>query len=482
MTPLPVVAVAARWQSVRYGFLFVPGLVAAGGMLLAVGLVMLDRAGGADGLPAFFAGDAAAARAALSTIATALITVAGLSFSITIVSLQLLSQQFSPRALRGFLADRLTQFIAGWFLGVFAYSLVVLRSLRSEGGSDPFVPSLSITVAMALAVVGVGLLLVFIHHMSNSIQLSTVAARIGRGALEALDTLYPDPFGTPGEDGRERDDLLERWYGAGQPEFLYPDRPGHVTSVMLDRAPEKVGGRGLRVHVLVAPGDFAAPSRAYAAVWPGEGGQGIQAALAAAVAVGNERDLEQDLGYTLRQLADIAIRALSPGVNDPTTAVTAIRYAEEILTRLATRGLPSPIRRYPANDATVVVTRRSFGEYVDVGVTQVGRHAVDDVRVVCELLEAIGRIARAAARARAGERSALLLRTGRALGGAAADRAATSSDRAEIRNAIDEMARPDGPAGTPFGDRPGRALGAAGARVGTDGPTPEDHHGPIDHP
>jgi uncharacterized membrane protein len=431
--------VRARMRNLFYGFAFLPAVIAVVLIGLAIGLVQLDRTGGAHGLDVGFGADAPTARTVLQTIATALITVAGVTFSITVVSLQLVSQQFSPRALRGFLADRINQVVAGAFVGIFAYSLLVLRAVRSDvAAQTQFVPSLSVTVAIGLAIVTLVLLLVFIHHMSTSIQLSSIAARIGRETLAGLGTLYPQRFGRPA--AADRAQLVSEWHADGSPCLVYPERPGFVQSVTLDDLPAEITGEPVRIHVPVMPGSFISPGEPIAEVWAHDPGR-LERALRAAVVIGNERELAQDTGYGLRQLADIAIRALSPGVNDPTTATTSIRYAGAVLAALSGRAFPDDVRRYP-DGSMVAVARPQFAHFVDVAITQPGRYATDP-RVARVLLEQAALSAHSAARCGADDRTRAVIAAARRVAETAGRAAGARADADSIREAL--AALPDLP-------------------------------------
>ena len=391
-------AFQARGRALLYGFLVLPSAVVLAFVALAFLLTSVDATGGNHGV-AGFGGDAA--RSILSTIATALITVAGLTFSIMIVSLQLVSQQFSPRAMRNFLGDHVTQLVAGSFVGIFAYCLLVLRTVRQGDGGPEFVPGLSVSVSIALGVLTLGLLLVFIHHMSQSIQLSSIAARITREASSALETLYPEPFGE--ERGNPPRELLARWSARGAPERVHPPRPGFVQTVELDALVEARGLSDVRLHVAVAPGDFVTGETVLAELWPAD--EKMTDAVRGVIAVGSEREVAQDVGYALGQLSYIAIRALSPGVNDPTTAVTCIGYLQDVLERLAERRFPAAVRRYDDAGVVAVLRRSSFTEHLDK-LLEVGRHAREIDRVHRRVREALEQVAAAAARAGAVERAA----------------------------------------------------------------------------
>ena len=389
----------ARVRVLLYGFLVLPSAVAAGFVAFAFLITSIDALGGAHGVGGF-GGDAPTARSILSTIATALITVSGLTFSITIVSLQLVSQQFSPRAMRNFLGDRVNQVVAGSFVGIFAYCLLVLRTVRQGEPSPDFVPGLSVTFAIGLGVATLALLLVFIHHMSQSIQLSTIAWSVARGTISSLDKLYPESFGSSKPE--PGDELLQRWRRDGGGKVVHAARPGYVQAVAVDRLVEQGQLEHARIHVAVAPGDFASSSTVVAELWDADGE--TAGAVGAVIAIVNERDVGQDVGYGLQQLADIAIKALSPGVNDPTTAFTAVRYLQSILELLAGRDFPAEVRRFDEADVVAVLRRHSFDEYLGT-LVEVGRHAGDDERVSGVVAEAFEAIARAAREAGAEERA-----------------------------------------------------------------------------
>lgn len=395
----------SRWQALRSAFWALPALITAAMIGLAILLVEIDRASGADGTDWAFSGDAEAARGILSTVAGSLITVAGLSFSITIVTLQLVSGQFTPRALRGFLSDRINQSVAGAFVGTFAYCLIVLRSIRSEepDGSDGFVPALAVSSAIALALGALALLLLFIHHMGQLIQVSNITAQIARATLAAAGRLYPEAFGAESEGAGAR---LERWREEGAPDRVEPARPGYVRRIDEERVAEALPD-GARALIAVQPGRFVTEGAAAVEVWPAgrltaEG----RNALRDAVEVESERDLEQDVGFGIRQLADIALRALSPGVNDPTTAVTCIGYLQAVLERLAARGFPANLRVLPDRGLELVASRASFSDHAEEAFGELGLATAPLPRVAAALQEALAAVARAARAAGAEDRAA----------------------------------------------------------------------------
>ena len=382
-------------RNVRYNYLVLPGAIALAFAGLALGLTWADRAGGEQGVLGLFPSGPPAARAVLAAIATAVATVAGVSFSITVLSLQLVSQQFTPRALRGFLGDRLNQTIAGVFVGVFVYCLVALRAV--EEGEQSFLPGLTVTVAVFLAFVALGLLLVFIHHMGHAIQVSNIAKRIADATLAAAEYPYPGSYGE-GVDDEDPEALVTRWERESPPTLVYPGEPGFVQS--LDDVPGTIDGRSFRIELLVAPGDFVTARHPLARVWTSADQDACAKALRRAITITAERDLRQDVGYGIRQLADIAVKALSPSVNDPTTATTCVGYLQAILERVVESPRPARVRWYGDKDVTIVMRRDSFSDYLQ-SLIQVSRYATSDARVVDALLHATLRVAQAAADAAA---------------------------------------------------------------------------------
>lgn len=423
------------WRNTVDGFWFVPGALALAYVALALLLIEVDRAaGGEQGVRYGFGGDAGAARDVLTTIAGSLITVAGLAFSITIVVLTMVSSQFTPRALRSFLADRVNQVVAGTFVGIFAYSLVVLRAVRGDDVGERFVPGLSVSVAILLALVALALLLVFIHHMGQSVQLAHIVARIGKQTLRAIETLYPERYGREVEPGA--DELVERWRREGSPAVVSPARPGYVQSVEPDRIAELLAAPGVRLRVAARPGDFVTEADPLVEAWPAEAVSEENAdAVRDCVTVANEREVGQDAAFGLRQLADIALRGLSPGVNDPSTALAALGYARAALEGLAEREIPAGERRF--GEVTAVLESRTFDELVEEPVGEVARYAAASARVATGLLDLLAAVAERASAAGAADRLPVLARLVEAVVEPAADAAASDYERRRVAEARD---------------------------------------------
>jgi uncharacterized membrane protein len=417
----------ARRADLAQSLGLVPGAMVAVFIVLGIGLVELDGVLELEGVRFVFAGDGSAARTVLSVIAGSLITVAGLTFSITMVALQLTSSQFSPRVLRTFFADRVTQVTIGTYVGTFAYALLVLRSVGTFGDSG-FVPRLSVTFATLLGIAAVVLLIVFLQHVAQMIQVSHIMGAIAKDTLDRIDALYPVRFGAPAAD--------EPPAGGGTPPGgVRPTRPGYVQRVELEELAKRLCGEADRLAVRVCPGDFAGLETTLADVWPAEAADRCCWDIRDAIPIRRERDLQDDIDFGLRQLADTAIKALSPGVNDPATAVTCIRYLGTILARLAERSLPPAVREFPESGLVVTVRQRTFEEHLAV-LEQINRYIGGDGWVACELLAALATTADAAERHGAVQRAHASAGLARAVAAQAEREAANADDRAAIRRAL----------------------------------------------
>jgi len=390
-------AIRARWRDLLDGFWFVPGLISLWGPVLALLCVWIDSRLGPIHAPFFFTGNATAASGVLSAIAGAVMAVLGLVFSITIVTLQLVTSQFTPRALRGFLADRMTQSVAGGFLGLFGYALLVLTTVHDpvQTGTG-FVPVISITVAIGCSFLGLVLLLLFFHHTAESIQVFNITAKLAKETLHALEHLSP-----PWDDEarrEQRDSVVPHWEASSPPQRLCATRSGYVQSIAFHHLLQVIPHLepGLRIHLLVCPGDFVTQETVILDLWTSSPLRETEiTALRRCVIISNQRDMLQDPGFGMRQLTDIALRAMSPAVNDPTTAVNCIQYLQVIFERLIRYRISEVLSQVPGGTSLLVIRTRTFQEYLGVFV-EIGRVTTDNARVADALLSALEAVARIA--------------------------------------------------------------------------------------
>ncbi len=317
---------ASAW---RRSLWVLPALVVLAGVALAVVLAFVDPGLSAlQSAPRIFTVSPDSARGVLTAIATSMLSVAGVVFSITIATLSLTSQQFTSRVLRTFVRDRGNQLVLGVFLGVFAYCLVVLRFVSSPSKGPGYAPQLAVLVGIGLAFVGVGFLIYFIDHVANSIQASTIISRI---AVETMQVL------AQGDRSGEKpipDALRPRCETCAS--VVQAHESGYVREVDLRSLGELAAERGWRIRLLTVVGRFAAEGDDVLCVADDAGGPSELDAdderrLLSAVRQSPVGEIHADPGFGVRQLVDIALKALSPGINDVTTALTCIDYLGAVL-------------------------------------------------------------------------------------------------------------------------------------------------------
>ena len=250
--------------------------------------------------------------------------------------------------------------------------------------------------------------------------------------------MYPAHFGESCE--AEDAHVLLRSWRSQRPGRVLPNRPGYVQRVGVDDLSDRLGRRVERVAFLVCPGDFVSVEMPIMETWPAEVAEECGEELLDVVVIGSERDLSQDVDFGLRQLADTAMKGLSPGINDPMTAVTCIGYLRSILVRLVERAEPPAVRRLPDHDVTVIVRRRGFDEHLEV-IRQVGRYVEADAWVAGELLRALAACADAARRSGAHERARSVQELAGSIAEQSARLAGNDRDRARIEALGAEVAR-----------------------------------------
>jgi uncharacterized membrane protein len=330
--------------SINSSFWFIPSLCLIAALALGVALVEMDAAMDAAALaarwPRLLGAGAEGARGTLAAIATSMITVAGVVFSVTVVALSLAAGAYSPRVLRTFMRDRPTQTAFGVFVGIFAYCLVVLRTIRAPDTGDPFVPSLAVLVALMLALAGIWTLVYFIHHLAVAIQVSTIVERIADETRTAIDRVFVGDF----ESKEAQRNSVELEPDGPSWRLVPARRTGYLVGLDVGELIDFASRRGAPLRVRLAVGEFAIESQALVAV-AGEVGDPAAAAreVDALFAVSAERTIEQDPGFGIQQIVDIAARALSPGVNNPSTAALCLDYLCALFVRLACRQNPQRV-------------------------------------------------------------------------------------------------------------------------------------------
>jgi uncharacterized membrane protein len=380
--------------NLRSSFWFMPSLMVTGSIAFAVVLIEADSAGFNQWLtqwPRLFGVGAEGARQMLSTLAGSMMTVMGITFSMTLLALVLASGQYTSRILRNFMRSRVTQATLGVFAGIFAYCLIVLRTIRGGAGVDEFVPSLAVFFAFIMSLGGVGILIYFIHHIASSIQASNIISSIAQETNASIDRLLPEKLDQEPEECEDRHPMLESldertWYPV--PAAV----SGYIQNVNNDTLLHLAGDIRTIVRTEHGIGAFVVQDTALvslALTYPPD--QKTIDALNRAYSIGRHRTVEQDPAFGIRQIVDIAIKALSPGVNDTSTAVMCVDYLTSILARLAGRQFP-PSYRYEGETLRVVATVPSFEGLLAEAFDQIRSNAEVNVAILARMLGALDTI------------------------------------------------------------------------------------------
>ncbi|GGK71191.1 DUF2254 domain-containing protein [Ornithinimicrobium pekingense] len=386
-------------------FWFVPALLCLVAVVLSQLLVWVDRVwemslpGWADTL--LYRVGESGSRDILGAIAGSSLAVAGTTFSITMAVLALTSSSYGPRLIRNFMTDRGNQVVLGVYVATFLYSLLVLRSVRAIGDpGDPeaevFVPHLAVNFAVVLAVLNVAVLIYFIHHISDSIQISTISRRVRTDLRRTVERLYPEQVGHGPEelDGPEphTEEACDHAEEHGEP--VRAGRQGYVTAVHGDdlvRTAQEAGGV---VHLRVRPGQYVLQDSVVAHLHADAVGEDALDAVRDAVQVDDARSPYQDVSFAVQQLTELAVRALSPGTNDPFTAVNALDDLSSGLSLLAQREMPSTRRYDDAGALRVCAPQVGAVELTSTVLDNVRWYAVTSPSVMHAALDLVRRVGR----------------------------------------------------------------------------------------
>ena len=386
------------WIDLNSSLWFLPALIVAGSILLALALVEADKLVGAErlaGFPRFFGVEPSGSRDMLSAVASSMITVAGIVFSIVIVALSLASTQYTPRILRNFMRDQANQTVLGVFVGIFTYCIVVLRTIRGGDDDRVFVPSIAVIVGVLLALVGIGFLIYFIHHIAVSIQASSIIRAIVDETIEVIDELFPHRLG---ENANARQiELAEKFVAAADWQTVFSTRNGYVQNIDNADLLEFTKKHGAVVRMERGVGEFVIAGAPLASIASAANSKRIEIdrkltkRINRIYSIDSFRTVDQDVAFGLRQIVDIVMKALSPGINDTTTAVIAIDYLTAAVAHFAACEFPTSYR-FADNRLQAVVRRPSFDDLLDLAFNQPRQNAGDNVAVVLRLLHALEQI------------------------------------------------------------------------------------------
>ncbi|MFP4026863.1 MAG: DUF2254 domain-containing protein [Candidatus Brocadiia bacterium] len=409
---------ANKWDLLKDNFLFVPLAMCAIAVVTCLtlsyvdtqitlpqsGLLSLLRSGNAEGV-----------RSLLTALVGSLMTALCIVFSITVVALTLAASQLGPRLLRNFMRDRSNQVILGVFVATFLYCLLTLR-LVGQATSPEQLPHLTVVGGFALACAALAVLVYFIHHVALSIQSPQVITSVARELMDLIDRSFPEP----GDEQPEKPDIPDDV--SSDFRQVTADWDGYIQAIDeqgLIRIAEECD---VILKILCRPGHFVAKGEEVAQVYSAEEQEeardhAVQAirgsfawthdrsdiaarytvsreAVRRTVIQGSRRNAIQDLEFVMMQLVEIATRALSPGINDPFTAMTCIDRLGAAMCEIARRPMPPTSRFDDDGNLRLILDQTDFQGLCRAAFCQIRQHAHDNAAVSIRLLEALHRIAK----------------------------------------------------------------------------------------
>lgn len=381
-----------------------------GAILLSFVTVAIDGTLGSkwlDDVSWFYANRPDGARSLLSTVAGSMITVAGVTFSLTIMSLSHTTSTVGPRLLNNFMSDRANQFTLGVFVSTFLYCLMVLRTVRSaEGNSDPsnaFVPHIAVLVGILLAVSSVGVLIFFIHHVSDTLNVENIISRVGRGLIRTVESEFAPESDDEAREKVTGSDTTDDASKKSQSEIpTLPDsqmtpiqasHTGYVSYVDYSGLLSTAQENDLLIRVRFRTGDFVTPSKTLMLAGPNERvTDEVRSTLKHTFVYQDQRTEYQDLRFQINQLVQVAARALSPGVNDPFTAMNCMDWLQAALERMSVGCFPPAIQFDDEDHPRIVSDPDNFKAFADLVFSQLRTYSAADHTAALHLIEMMAKV------------------------------------------------------------------------------------------
>ena len=430
---------AVRWlrldreslrEELRTNLWFVPLIEVLAAIVLFVITYSLDRAAfdGDFRIPSWaLSGSPDAARQILTTVAAAIITVVGVVFSIVIVALTLTSTQFGPRMLRNFIRDPGTQVTLGTFVGTFVYAILALGSIGQESRGN-FVPHISITVTLVLLVLDLGVLIYFINHIASQIQLPQVIAGIAGDLAQAIET----QAGNAAASAAAPSATAALAALPGQCGTVAAPRSGYLQFIDRRTLVRIASQADVVIQMMHRPGHFLVQGHSYARVWPAERAALVARELARSHVTGPYRTLVQDVSFGLDQLVEIALRALSPAVNDTFTAMTCIDWIGDSLWKVTGNWQPTHAFCGAAGTVRVITIEPTYERLVERSFEKIRQACRGMPAIMIRQLDALTKITECAVRP---DQRSLLLHQAAMIERLATASVAEDSDLADVRAA-----------------------------------------------
>jgi uncharacterized membrane protein len=379
------------WNELKSSFWFIPVLIITISVPAAMGFVYLDGTINLsqDGLKRFFfVSSADSARSILTTISGAMIGVAGTVFSVTLVALTLASSQFGPRLIKNFMYVRLNQVVLGSYVSTYLYCLIVLNSIKDMDGFT-FIPSISIFLAIIIAVVNIILLIVFIHQIAMSIQANKVISDIHEFVSSQVKTLFPDELGVESDakNSIQADTIKSQ---SETITYIKSTKSGYLQYIDSESLLDIMMAENSLLELNVKPGDYIVENIEIGKIYHSrKTDENKLANVSSHFIIGKSRTSQQDFEFSIHQMVEIASRALSTGVNDPYTAIACIDNLTAIMSDLAQIDFPSKYRFDKENELRVIAVTLSFEGILDAAFNQIRQFSTGSSAVIIRLMEAL---------------------------------------------------------------------------------------------
>jgi len=379
------------WKELLATFWFLPVMLISLSIILSIIFVAADKE---IMIPQdywmrfFLVTDPNSARSILSTISGAMIGVAGTVFSVTLVALTLASSQFGPRLIKNFMYVKLNQVVLGSYIATYLYCLLVLNSVKDNEGYS-FIPSISILVAIFAAIANIVLLIVFIHQIATSIQADKVVSDISVFITNQLDTLYAEKMGDEieGSGNVNIDPVISSYQ-----EMISIKSPvsGYLQFVSSDGLFDLVSKQDSLLIVHHRPGSYLVQGIEIAELQTNTKWEKDEVdSLLSQFLIGKTRTPQQDLEYSIHQMVEIAVRALSPGINDPYTAMSCIDNLTSTMSHLAQAKFPSKYRLDQEGIPRIVAKNFDFEGILDAAFNQIRQFSAGSTAVIIRLMEGL---------------------------------------------------------------------------------------------
>lgn len=382
-------------EQIRTSFWFIPSLMAFLAIVLSYVMVQLDKyeilhVGLLDTL--LYSGSAEGSRSVLSIISGSMITVAGVVFSITIVALTMAASQFGSRLLRNFMEDKVNQVVLGAFIATFIYSLLVLQSIHYDG-SEIFVPRLATTLSLILALVDFGILIYFFHHVSTLLQAEKVIESVSRELSNTINKLFPDKDDENVPPQTKKSSYSEVDFNENSVPVLSRS-DGYLKVVDEEGLLKFAAENDLYIKLQHRPGDFVFQNADLMLVRSNqEIDQKLRNKLSSFLIMGGNRTPEQDVEFAIHQLVQLALRAISPGINDPHTAMTCIDHLGAAVRLINRKIIPGPFRYDELGKKRLILDHVTYDGIMDVAFNQIRQYANGSADISIRLLEVFYEIA-----------------------------------------------------------------------------------------